>query len=247
MLARDPGTADIRYNLALVLKLARRDAEATREFLAAAEAGVPKAQYFVGAAYAAGLGTERDLARAIGWWFRAAEQGVAPAEEALGQLRQVALGQSRRAPAERQAVERAFRDFRTDLWRQYPMVIPNGDDSVGAALLRDRLADTAVPVLIREALALSEPAQRLLETVYERGVEGQLAAYDPRILAYFKTAAAEGEPRARIALARIYARGIGVPADLERAIALLKATPHEDARRLLQELSSTNAPVSTRP
>jgi TPR repeat protein len=152
----------------------------------------------------------------------------------------------RRSPAERQTVEQAFRDFRADLWHQYPMVTPNGDDSVGAALLRDRQTDVAVPVLICEALALSEPAQRLLETVYEQGVAGQLAAYDPRILAYFKTAAAEGAPRARVSLARIYARGLGVPPDLERAVALLKATPHEDARRLLQELS-TNPSSPTRP
>jgi TPR repeat protein len=102
-------------------------------------------------------------------------------------------------------------------------------------------------VLITEALALSEPAQRTLETVYEHGAEGQLAAYDTRILAYFTAAAAEGDPRARVALARIYARGLGVSPDLERAVDLLKATPHEDARRLLRELSPAGIPGSSRP
>ena len=91
--------------------------------------------------------------------------------------------------------------------------------------------------LIREASALSEPAERLLEKLYEQGVEGRLPPYDERILGYFKSAAAEGELRARIALARFYARGLGVPKDVARAVSLLKATPHEEAQRLLQELS----------
>jgi len=50
----------------------------------------------------------------------------------------------------------------------------------------------AVVVLIHEAAALSEPAQRLLETLYENGVSGALPPRDPRILAYLQNAAAEG-------------------------------------------------------
>src|SRR5205807_13890 len=80
VLAREPRAADARYNLALVLKLARREAEATPEFLAAAEAGLPRAQYFAGAAYATGAGVERDLVAAITWWMRAA--GRAPGRRA---------------------------------------------------------------------------------------------------------------------------------------------------------------------
>jgi len=101
VLAREPRAADARYNLALVLKLARREAEATPEFLAAAEAGLPRAQYFAGAAYATGAGVERDLVAAITWWMRAAEQGVAQADEGLAQLRQTASGRTRRPAAER--------------------------------------------------------------------------------------------------------------------------------------------------
>jgi TPR repeat protein len=107
--------------------------------------------------------------------------------------------------------------------------------------------DEGVRVLIVEALALSAPAQRLLETVYEQGLDTRLAPYDPRILAYFNTASAEGQPRARVELARIYARGLGVPSDVDRAIALLRATPHDDARRLLEELSGSGRPASSRP
>lgn len=239
-LAIDPQHHDARYHLALALKLAHRDVEATPEFLVAAQAGLARAQYFLGTAYAAGLGVERNLVQAITWWFRAADQGVIPAEEALAQLRQVALGRGRQAPAERQAVEQAFREFRAELWKDVADVAPSGDDGVGATLLRQGRVAEAVTVLIREAYALSEPAERLLETVYEQGVEGQLPPHDPRILNYLKVAAAEGQLRPRIGLARIYARGLGVPKDVGRAISLLKATPHEEAQRLLQELSTSN-------
>jgi TPR repeat protein len=106
-----------------------------------------------------------------------------------------------------------------------------------------------VPVLIREASALSEPAQGALEEIYLRGVDGQVPVHDGRILDHFKTAADEGQPRARIALARCYATGLGVPKDMARAIGLLKGTPHEDAQRLLQELQAASeaAPAPARP
>jgi len=197
VLAREPRAHDARYNLALVLKLARRDAEATPEFLAAAEAGLPRAQYFVGAAYATGAGVERDLVAAITWWARAAEQGVPQAEEGLAQLRQAASGRTRRAPAERQAIEQAFGEYRARLWRDYPGVAREGDEPLGVALLRQGRALEAVPVLIREASALSDPALRTLETLYDQGVDGQLPAHDARILASLKSAAAEGRTRPR--------------------------------------------------
>jgi TPR repeat protein len=242
VLAREPEHHDARYNLALMLKLARRDAEATAELLPAAQAGIPRAQYFLGTAYAQGIGLERSLSSAVGWWFRAAEQGVAQAEEALAQLRQTALGRGRRSPAERRGAEQAFRDFRAELWGAFPSLARTDDETVGGALLRAGRAAEAVPVLIREALALSEPAQRHLETLYEHG-DGAVPIHDPRILACFRTAAADGEPRARVALARAYARGLGVPQDVGRAVALLRTTQNEEAQRLLQELSPASSPA----
>ena len=250
LLARRPDHPDARYNLALTLKLAHHDAEATPEFLAAARAGHAAAQYFLGVAYAGGIGVDRDLALAIMWWSRAADQGVYQAQLSLGELRQTALGRSTRGPAERSGVEQAFRDHRARLWDEFPELDRNGDDdTVGAALLRQSRVREAVPVLIREASSLSEPAQGLLEILYYHGLKGQLLAHDGRILDYFKTAAQEGRPRARIALARFYAAGLGVPKDTARAISLLRATPHEDAQRLLQELSAATeaAPAPARP
>ncbi len=192
VLAGDPRHQDARYNLALMLRLGHRDAESAAEFLAAAQAGHARAQYFAGTAYAEGVGVERDLTTAIMWWFRAAEQGVTQAEEALAQWRQVALGRGRRVSAERQTAEQAFRDYRAAIWKDFPDLAANGDDTVGGALLRRGRVPEAVAVLIREADALSEPAQRLLETLYEEGVEGRLPAHDPRILGYLNRAAAEG-------------------------------------------------------
>jgi tetratricopeptide (TPR) repeat protein len=191
VLAGDPANQEARYNLALVLKLLHRDAEAMPELLTAAGAGHGRAQYFAGAAYATGAGVARDLTAAIGWWFRAADQGVSAAAESLAQLRRVARGQERRPAAERLAVEQAFRDYRAGLWKDFPDLAADGDETVGGALLRRGRVQEAVPVLIREASALSEPAQRLLETLYERGVDGQLPVHDARILGYLEAAAAE--------------------------------------------------------
>ena len=248
VLSRSPDQADARYNLALVLKLTHRDAEATPEFVAAARAGHARAQFFAGTAYARGLGVEQDTARAIAWWTRAADQGSPEAGAALGELRQTALGKTRRAPAERRAVEQGFRDYRTGLWSDYPELTRAGDDdTVGGALLRQGRGAEAVPVLISEALAFGEPAQAILEELYYHGSPGQIAPYDPRILGYFKTAADEGQVRARITLAKLYAAGLGVPKDTARAINLLKSTPHEDAQRLLQEISIAPEAVPPSP
>jgi len=245
-ISRSPDQPDVRYNLALVLKLTHRDAEATPEFVAAARAGHTRAQFFAGIAYARGLGVEPDTARAIAWWSRAADRGSLEAAAALGELRQTALGKTRRTPAERRAIEQAFRDYRTGLWNDYPELTRTGDDdTVGGALLRQGRGADAVPVLISEALAFSEPARALLEELYYHGAPAQIAPYDARILAYFRTAADEGQVRARITLAKIYAAGLGVPKDTARAISLLKSTPHEDAQRLLQEIST--APEAVPP
>jgi tetratricopeptide (TPR) repeat protein len=230
-----PNHHDARYNLALVLKLAGRETEATPEFLAAAEAGLGRAQYFAGVAHAEGLGVASSLPTAIAWWMRGSERGAAPAEEALASLRQLALGRTRRPAAERQAAEQAFHDYRAGLWSDVRDVPREGDESAGLALVRQRRPE-AVAVLIREAAALDEAAQQQLEIIYEQGLSGAVSPYDSRILVWFQTAAAEGLTRPRIALAKVYGRGLGVPRDVPRAVALLRATPHEDARRLLQEL-----------
>src|SRR5439155_1151588 len=130
-----PEFPDARYSLAVVLKLAQGDAGATKEFLAAAEAGHPHAQYFAGTAYAKGFGVERSLPLAIAWWSRAVDQGSTAASGELLQLRRTALGWKRRPPAERQAALQAFQEHRATLWAGFPELARDGDDdTVGAAL-----------------------------------------------------------------------------------------------------------------
>jgi TPR repeat protein len=232
-----PDYADAHYNLGLLLNMTNQSAEAVQELKLAAEAGLAKAQYFLGSSYASGSGVDKNLPMAIVWWSRAGEQGLVQAKESLAQLRRVALLKGKQATEESRAAHQAFKAVQTDMWKEFPGVQGNGgEDSIGVALVRQGQVATAVPVLIREALLLREGAQTQLETLFEQGTEGQLGAYDPRILAYFKAAATEGLPRARLTLARIYARGLGVQQDMNKALSLLKETSDDEAQRLLKEI-----------
>lgn len=112
------------------------------------------------------------------------------------------------------------------------------DESVGVGLLQAGRVAEAVPVLLYEAAALSEQAQAQLETLYVSGLDNRLPAHDRRILAYFTAAAGEGLPCPRLILARIYAKGLGVPQDVQKARDLLKHNPREDVQVLLKELST---------
>jgi TPR repeat protein len=240
-----PEFADAHYRLGLLLKVTRRETEAVREFHEAAAKGLPKAQYFLGTAYAYGLGVERDPAAGLGWWLRAAEQGSVEAGEALVQWRRVALGKAKRPPAEGQAAREALEEVRRRMWQEYPgLEGPPTEEGPGSDLLARGREAEAIPALIREAATLSTSAQLTLERLYDEGVESRLASHDPRILRYFTWAAAEGLPRPRLALARIYARGAGVPKDRAKALALLQAHPDEEGRRLLADLAAEPSPQS---
>ena len=233
-----PDYADAHYNLGLLLKLANQEGEAAQEFYAAALAGMPKAQYFLGSAHASGRGVERDLIVAVQWWFRAAEQHEPQAMEALSQLRQSIFTKNKRPSGERDAIIQAFAEFRNELWKEYPEFDRQASDCVGAALIQqDRLRE-ALPVLLQEGMALSEPAQAVLETLYERGLEGKLAPYDERIRTFFKMTAEEGVPRARLVMARVYAHGLGVQQDVKKAKALLKGDSSDEAKALLREITA---------
>ncbi|HXF93525.1 MAG TPA: tetratricopeptide repeat protein [Nitrospiraceae bacterium] len=227
-----PDFPDAHYHLGLVLKVANRDAEAAEELQIAATNGVPKAQYFLGSAYRSGHGVPKNLLLAIAWWVRAAEQGMSQASEALAQLRQTTLSKGPRAQKEAQAALRAFQQYLAELEQDFPdLARPDDAESVGASLLKADRAQDAIPVLIREAYALHEPSQSLLEKLYEEGIEGQVSPYDSRILNYFQTTAAAGLPRSRLMLARIYAKGLGVAPDGAKAKAMLKGFSKGDRKR----------------
>lgn len=240
-----PDYADAHYNLGLLLQLANQDADAAQEFYAAALAGLPKAQYFLGSAHASGRGVERNLPVAVQWWFRAAEQDEPQAKEALSQLRQNIFTKNKRPAGEREAIIQAFAEFRTELWKEYPEFDRQASDCVGAALIQqDRLRE-ALPVLFQEAMALSESAHTVLETLYDRGLEGLLAPYDDRIRRFFNMTAEEGVPRSRLVMARFYAHGLGVPQDIKKAKALLKGESSDEAKALLRDVAALqqNQPV----
>jgi tetratricopeptide (TPR) repeat protein len=238
-LAFKPDYADAHFNLGLLLKMNNQEAEAAHEFYAAALAGLAKAEYFLGNAYAMGRGAERNLALAIQLWFRAADQNVLQAREALAQLRQTAVARTKQSPEESRAVLQAFADFRKELWKEFPDLAPQTDtDSLGVTLLKSARIQEAIPILIQEASALSEPAQLQLETLYEHGLDGHLPPYDGRILAYFKAAAEEGLPHSKVVMARLYTRGLGVPVDANKAKALLKGHGGDEAKALLKEIAA---------
>jgi len=233
-----PDHAEAHYQLGLALKQNKQTVEATKEFLVAAQAGMPQAQYHAGVAYASGTGVERNLPTAISWWFLAADQEVPEAKEALAGLREMALPTGKRSAGEARVVQDAFGAYRRSLWQQVSDLTARApDESVGVGLLQAGRVTEAVPVLLHEAAALSEQAQAQLEILYINGVDGQLAPHDRRIFEYFRSAGAENLPYPRLILARIYARGIGVPPDVTKALALLKGNPREDARALAKELA----------
>ena len=237
-LNQKPDFVDAHYHLGLLLQASHQEADAVQEFYIAALAGLPKAQYFLGSAHASGRGVARDLPVAIHWWFLAADQDVGQAKEALSQLRQSAVIKGKRAANDAKAVQQAFADFRKEMWKAYPELTVQPDQSLGDALLKDGHVDDAVPVLLREAYALSPAAELVLETLYEQGLEGSLSPNDPRILEYFRTTSEEGLPGPRLIMARFYVRGQGVPEDLKKAKALLKGNPKEEAKALLREIST---------
>ncbi len=233
----NPDYPDAHYRLGLALKQAKRDSEAVDELLLAARDGIAKAQYLLGNAFQSGQGVKKSWARAIAWWFLAAEQGLQEAHDALARLRRLAMEKGGRGAKDATAAAQAFQDFRADLWLDFPDLVPSTDgEGVGATLLKQGHVQDAVPVLIREAYALGEVSHYLLERLYEEGVEGRLAPYDPRILRYLETTAAEGLTPSRLALARLYAKGLGVPRDPARVKALLKGLPKEEAQLIIEGL-----------
>ncbi|MEC4888712.1 MAG: tetratricopeptide repeat protein [Nitrospira sp.] len=232
-----PNFPDARYRLALVLKLTNRHQEAAQFMEEAAAGGIPQAQFFTGNAYRNGQGVEKNPARAISWWTRAVEFGHPRAAESLSQLRRQALSPEQPERRRKDALD-AFRQYRDSLWTDYPNAARHDpNDSLGIALLKTSESPDSVTVLLHEALALSEPAQAELARLYETGLDGRLTPFDPRILACFETTAADGFLPAKKALARIYGIGLGVSADAQKAKALLKGLPKQDAKLILDEIA----------
>jgi len=232
-----PNFLDARYRLALVLKLANRHQEAVQFMEDAAIGGVPQAQYFMGNAYRNGQGVEKNLALAIRWWTKAVEFGQQRAAESLSQLRRQALLPDQPERRRKDASE-GFRQYRDELWADYPDVARNNESqSLGIALLKDNQASNGVKALLAEAIALGETAHDELARLYETGLDTHLAQFDKRILTCFTTTAADGFIPSKKALARIYGKGLGVTQDMQKAKAMLKGLPKQETRVILDEIA----------
>ncbi len=232
-----PNFPDARYRLALVLKLANRHQEAMQFMEEAAIGGVPQAQYFMGNAYRNGQGVERNLALAIRWWTHAVEFGQQRAAESLSQLRRQALSPDQSGRRRKDAIE-AFRQYRDELWADYPDTGRNDPgESLGISLLKDSQASNGVTALFAEAFALSETAHDELARLYETGLDTRLAQFDRRILAYFSTTAADGFIPSKKALARIYGKGLGITPDLQKAKAMLKGLSRKEMNEVMDEIA----------
>jgi TPR repeat protein len=233
-----PHFPDARYRLALVLTLANKHREAAQFMEEAAAGGVPQAQYFLGNAYLHGQGVEKNLARAIAWWAKAVELSHLRAAESLSQLRRQALAPNQ-PERRRREVLAAFVQYREGRWASYPDLTRNSpEDSLGATLIKGDLAANGVAELFAEALALSEPASAELARLYESGLDTRLARFDRRILACLETTAGDGFGPAKIALARIFGKGLGVTRDPQKVRALLKGLPKQEMKAILDEIAA---------
>jgi TPR repeat protein len=192
----------------------------------------------VGNAYRSGQGVEKNLALAIRWWTKAVEFGQQRAAESLSQLRRQALVPDQPERRRNEAIE-GFRQYRDELWADYPDVVRNNESqSLGLALLKDNQASNGVKVLFAEAFALGEAAHDELARLYETGLDTRLAQFDTRILTCFTTTAADGFTPSKKALARIYGKGLGVTPDVQKAKAMLKGLSKQEMKAVLDDMAA---------
>ena len=234
-----PDFAEAHYRLGLVLKVAGHEKESAQELETAALAGLAKAQYFLGNAYRSGQGVEKSQVMAITWWARAFEQGLPEASQALTQYRRLAVLKGNQQTKQSKAVAEAFKNYCDQLWLDFPDLDQNQTtETVGTTLLKQGRTAEALPVLLREAYALNEIAHAALVQLYEQGLDGQLPPHGQWVMGYLESTAADGSIPSRLALARIYAKGIGLAPDVAKAKSYLKGLPRDDAKRILDEAAS---------
>lgn len=231
-----PHFPDAHYRLALLLRVTGQIQEAAQHLEAAAIDGIPQARFFLGNAYKEGHGVEKNLGLAIFWWMQAIELGHQTAYEALSKLRRQTLAPGSTAQ-HRAELLKGFQSYRTALWNDYPDMNRVSDrQSLGKVLLGQGRGEDAMWVLLKESVALSEEALTELAALYEVGWVPSLNPFDKRILACFESTAADGFIPAKKILARIYAKGLGLDADISKAHATLRDLPRQETQSLRDEL-----------
>lgn len=231
-----PHFLDAHHHLGLLLRVTGQMREAIPHLETAAIGGVPQARLFLGNAYKDGQGVEKNLGLAIYWWMQAIELGEQISFHSLSKLRRQTLAPGL-TTLQRAELLKGFQSYRTILWNDYPDMSRVSDrQSLGKALLGQGRGEDAMWVLLKEGVALSEEAHTLLATLYEAGSSPYLKPFDKRILTCFETTAADGFTSAKKLLARIYATGLGVDADIQKAKTILNGLPKKEAQAILNEL-----------
>ncbi len=231
-----PQFLDAHHHLGLLLRVTGQMREAIPHLETAARGGVPQARLFLGNAYKDGQGVEKNLGLAIYWWMQAVELGEQTSFLSLSKLRRQTLAPGL-TTLQRAELLKGFQAYRTLLWNDYPDMSRVSDrQSLGKALLAQGRGEDAIWALLKEGVALSEEAHTLLATLYESGATPYLKPFDRRILTCFETTAADGFTSAKQLLARIYATGLGVDIDLQKAKSVLTGLPKKEAQAILKEL-----------
>ncbi len=233
------------YRLALQYRsgaagLERNTAEACRLFEAAAQHGYPYAQAELGNCYYSGQGKPEDHAAAFEWFQKAANAGLARAQEIVGELYD-------RGDGVAESPERAVEWFRKSAAENDPY----GMFSLGAHLRMGRGVawdEAAAMQLFEKAAALGDTGSMFsLGLGYLKGFGGlrqdyALAAHWFAEAAKYKPATNDQEVTlefARMNLGDLYAKGWGVPQDIDKAralYALAAASPAEDLARMARAL-----------
>lgn len=187
----------------------------------AAESGFPAAQYIVGTHYHTGKWGKQDIQQAIVWYRKAARQGFAAAQSQLGQLylRGEGVGKDYRQAASWlvKAAEQG------DVEAQYQL-----------ALLHTQGLGVAVDVL--------EAEKWLLKAADQGDVRAQLhlarlceADRPDQAIELYSRAAAQGNLEASGALGSLYADGLLVGQDIDKAVRFLhQASERGDVSALVR-------------
>ncbi len=198
-----------------------------------AKNGDAQAALFLANAHLNASGVEGDLDQAVKWFFRASDQGIVEAGHTLSLLRRKVF-QSDADDAVAKAIRGAFENYRkTDLAVEFPKLEGAGSgESIGARLFKAGRKEEALRTLLREARALDPAAVIFLRIFYFNKVEG-VPERDPRIVAFFREAAGEGDPRAREILGRILLEGGGAGGEEQKGMEMLSEATSEESRKML--------------
>jgi TPR repeat protein/transglutaminase-like putative cysteine protease len=261
--AAGEGDAEAESNLAALYLagqgVAKDDAEAVKLIQKAVAQAFPPAEYQLGSLYAVGQGgVTPDSGTAVQWFRKAADQGLAPAQDSLARAYGEGLGVPKEAGQAlawaRKAAEQGdgdgyylvgqayewgrgvSRDYgQAMLW--YLKSSGVGDPQGEAAIAALYYSGLGIAKDVNQSLAWEKkaadrgwaPAQNTMGYEYLKGVD---VPRDYTLsLAWLHKAAAQGEPAAQNTLGTLYEDGEGVSQDYKQALAWFqKSAEHNHSK-----------------